>query len=71
VIILIEDAENQKYLANGGRWTKAPNEGAGFESTRVACAAAKKEPIGKFNIVLFIGETEQIINLDHGSGRGV
>jgi hypothetical protein len=71
VIILIEDAATQKFLASGGRWTQTPGEGAIFASTRVACAAAKREPIDKFNIVLYFNDTEQFVNLDHGSGRGV
>ena len=66
--ILIEDAETQEFLASKGHWTKKPAEGASFATTREACAAAKGEPIGKFNIVRYFAGTEQFINLDHGSG---
>jgi len=41
-----------------------------FATTRDACAAAKKEPMGKFNIVLYFGQTEQLVNLDYGTGKG-
>jgi hypothetical protein len=32
---------------------------------------AKKEAICKFNIVGYITETRQFINLNHGRGRGL
>ena len=67
--ILIEDAETQEFLTREGRWTKKPDQGASFATTRAACAAAKRELIGKFYIVLYFGDTEQLINLDHGSGN--
>jgi hypothetical protein len=69
--ILIENAETLEFLADNGRWTKKPAEGSSFPATREAFAAAKKEPIGKFNIVRYFPATEQFINMDHGSGRGV
>ena len=68
--ILIEDAKTQEYLASDGRWTKKPDQGASFATTRDAYAAAKIEPIGKFNIVLYFGDSKQFINMDHGSGKG-
>jgi hypothetical protein len=69
--ILIENAETLEYLAEDGRWTKKPAEGSSFPATRDAFAAAKNEPIGKFNIVRYFSETEQFINMDHGTGKGV
>ena len=69
--ILIENAETLEFLADNGRWTKKPAEGASFPATRDAFAAAKNEQIGKFNIVRYFPATEQFINMDHGSGRGV
>ncbi len=68
--ILIEDAETQLFLLSDGRWTKKPGDGTCFASTRAACAAAKREPIGKFNIVRYFADTNQFINMDHGSGKG-
>ncbi len=68
--ILIEDAETLQFLVSDGKWTKKPDEGANFGTTRAACAAAKREPIGKFNIVRYFADTEQFFNLDCGSGRG-
>jgi hypothetical protein len=38
--------------------------------TTAAFAAAKQEPIEKFNIVSYITQTRQFINLDHGRGKG-
>jgi len=26
--------------------------------------------MGKFNIVLYFGQTEQLVNLDYGTGKG-
>jgi hypothetical protein len=69
--ILIENAETLEYLGNNGRWTKKPGEGASFPATHAAFATAKNEPIGKFNIVRYFPDTEQFINMDHGSGKGV
>lgn len=68
--ILIEDAEQLTYLTPEGLWTKKPAEGRGFLSTKSAYATAKKELIGKFNIVQFIALTGQFINLDCGKGKG-
>jgi len=67
--ILIEDAEKLSYLNAKGKWTKTPEEGSGFLSTKAAFAAAKNEPIGKFNIVHFIPLSGQLINLDYGTGK--
>ena len=50
--ILIENAETLEYLAANGKWTKKPADGTVFPATRAAVAAAKNEPIGKFNIVV-------------------
>jgi hypothetical protein len=69
--ILIENAETLEYLAGDGHWTKKPAEGTSFPATRDAFMAAKNEPIGKFNIVRYFSDTEQFINMDHGSGKGV
>ncbi len=69
--ILIENAETLEYLAGDGRWTKKPAEGTSFPATRDAFMAAKNEPIGKFNIVRYFSDTEQFINMEHGSGKGV
>ena len=68
--ILIEDAEKLEYLTSDNHWTKKASEGKDFEATEVAFDVAKKEPIGKFNIVYYITQTEQFINMDHGRGKG-
>jgi hypothetical protein len=68
--ILIENAETQEFLAGDGRWTKKSSQGATFATTRAAQTAAKKEPIGKFNIVGQFGASEQLFNLDCGTGKG-
>jgi len=69
--ILIEDAEKLEYLTSNSQWTKEPAKGKNFVATRIAFAAAKREPIGKFNIVAYITESQQFINMDHGRGQGV
>jgi hypothetical protein len=68
--ILIEDAETLQYLTSSGQWTKNPTEGQSFKATTVAFLVAKKEPIQKFNIVCYIPQTKQFINMDHGRGAG-
>ncbi len=68
--ILIEDAETLEYLDSNGLWTKNAAEGKPFGTRQVAFEAAKKEPIQKFNIVCYISQTKQFINLDHGRGKG-
>jgi hypothetical protein len=68
--ILIEDAEKLEYLTSSNHWTKNPAEGKNFGATPTAFAAAKKELVGKFNIVAYIAESKQIINMDHGRGKG-
>lgn len=68
--IIIEDAETLKFLTTDGSWTEEPLDGQSFASTRVACAAARREPIGKFNIVGYFADTFQLVNMDHGRGNG-
>ena len=69
--ILIEDAERLEYLTNTNLWTKNPIEGKCFSATGNALAAAKKESIGRFNIVGYISQSKQFVNLNHGRGRGI
>jgi hypothetical protein len=68
--ILIEDAETLEYFTSDNKWTKKASEGKNFGATEAAFAVAKKEPIGKFNIVFYIAQTQQFINMDHGRGKG-
>src|SRR5271154_6185254 len=68
--ILIEDAEKLEYLTSNSLWTKNAATGKNFGATGAAFAVAKKEPIGKFNIVGHNAETGQFINLNHGKGKG-
>jgi hypothetical protein len=67
--ILIENAESLEYLTENNQWSKKPAEGKNFGGVKSALAIAKKEAIGKFNIVWFIKETKQFINMDHGRGQ--
>jgi hypothetical protein len=69
--ILIEDAETLQYLTRDNHWTKNASEGKNFGATGTAFDIAKKEPIGKFNIVFYISQTKQFINLGHGRGKGL
>jgi hypothetical protein len=69
--ILIENAESLEYLAGNGDWTKNAAKGKNFEATGAAFKAAKQELIGRFNIVSYIAQTKQFINLDHGRGKGI
>jgi hypothetical protein len=68
--ILIEDAEKLEYLTSGNQWTKNAAEGKNFGATGTALAVAKQELIGKFNIVAYFSLTKQLINMDHGRGKG-
>ena len=69
--IIIEDAETLEYLASNGRWTKVAADGKTFGTTDLAFQTAKKEPIAKFNIVSYISQTGQFVNLNHGRGKGL
>ncbi|MGD0744460.1 MAG: hypothetical protein ABSA45_04815 [Verrucomicrobiota bacterium] len=68
--ILIEDAEKLEYLTGENQWTKNAAEGKSFGATETAFGVAKKEPIGRFNIVFYIPQTRQFVNLNHGRGKG-
>jgi len=68
--ILIENAESLEYLGANGGWTKNAINARRFAATGLAFAAAKQEPVGKFNIVGYITETKQFVNMDHGRGKG-
>ena len=68
--ILIEDAEKLEYLTSSNQWTKIAAEGRDFGATAAAFAVAKQEPMGQFNIVAYFSLTKQIINMDHGRGKG-
>jgi hypothetical protein len=69
--IMIENADSLEYLMADNRWTKIVAEGKHFSRTGAAFDVAKKEAIGKFNIVGYVPETRQFINLNHGRGRGL
>jgi hypothetical protein len=66
--ILIENEETLEYLTNENDWSKNPLKGERFPDGKLAFRAAKLEAIGKFNIVGYIPETKQFINLNHGRG---
>jgi hypothetical protein len=68
--ILIENSDSLEYLSGNGEWTKNVAKGKNFGATGLAFKAAKQEPIGKFNIVAYIVESKQFINLNHGRGKG-
>jgi hypothetical protein len=68
--IIIEDAESLKFFTGEGLWSKIAADGKHYAGTASAFKAAKQEPVGKFNIVGYITETKQFINLDHGRGKG-
>ena len=68
--ILIEDAETLEYLTSNGQWSKNVAKGKSFTATESAFEVARKEPIHNFNIVCYISQTKQFINLDHGKGQG-
>lgn len=67
--ILIEDAQTLEYFTSHSQWTKNVTKGKDFGATGEALAAAKKETMGHFNIVGYIAETKQFINLNHGKGK--
>jgi len=67
--ILIENSDTQEYLTPAGLWSKNPETGKTFGTSRLALRAGKQELVGKFNIVLHIPATNQFVNLDHGRGR--
>jgi hypothetical protein len=69
--ILIENADSLEYLTGDNHWTKIAADGKPFTRTGAAFDVAKKESIGRFNIVGYIPETRQFINLNHGRGRGL
>ena len=68
--IIIEDAESLKFFTGEGLWSKTATEGKAYAGTGLAFKAAKQEAVGKFNIVGYVAETKQFINLDHGKGKG-
>jgi len=68
--ILIENAESLEFLASNNQWTNKAAAAKCFGRTPIALEAAKKELIGKFNIVAYIPATQQMINLEHGRGKG-
>lgn len=68
--IIIEDAETLNFFTGEGQWTKNASEGKHYVGTAQAFTAAKREPIGKFNIAGYVAETRQLINLRSGSGTG-
>ena len=68
--ILIEDADSLQYFTINSLWSKDILDARRFANTMSAFTAAKKELIGKFNIVGYILETKQFVNLNHGRGKG-
>ncbi len=69
--IMIENADSLEFFTADSLWTKNTADGKRFAKTITAFETAKKEPIGRFNIVGYISETRQFVNLHHGRGRGL
>ena len=69
--IIIENPESHEFFAGEGRWSKSILDGRRYPATALAFRAAKQESIGRFNVVGYISETRQFINLDHGRGKGL
>ena len=69
--ILIENADSLEFLTTTGTWSKNVAEGKHFGTTLTAFDAAKKEIVGKFNIVAYIPASKQFINMSHGKGKAV
>jgi hypothetical protein len=69
--ILIENPHTNEYLTPAGHWDKDPLVGKAFGTSKLAVRTAKQEPIGEFNVVFHIPDTNQFVNLDHGRGRGL
>lgn len=69
--IIIEDAEKLEYLTSNSQWTKNAAEGKDFGAKAAAFAVAKQEPMDKFNIVAYFAVTKQLMNMDHGRGKGL
>jgi len=67
--ILIENADSQEFFTASGTWSKNVTEGKTFGTTVTAYETAKKESVGKFNIVCHIPATNQFVNLSHGKGK--
>ncbi len=68
---LIEDPTKLEYLTSDSLWTKTPAAGKDYGTVAVAMAIGRKEPIGRFNIVGYFHGTKQLINIDHGRGKGI
>lgn len=68
--ILIELSESLEFFRGEGAWTKDAAQGRCYPRTEMALQAAKREPIGSFNIVGYIPATGQFVNLNHGRGKG-
>ena len=68
--IIIEDAETRNYFAGEGQWTPNATEGKLYATANQAFAAARREPIGRFNIAGYIIQTRQLINIRNGRGTG-
>jgi hypothetical protein len=66
--ILIENEETLEYLTDENNWSKKPLKGKRFLTGQLAFRAARLEAIARFNIVAYIPETNQFINLNHGRG---
>jgi len=69
--ILIENDETLEYLTSDRTWTKNPLAGQQFPNKRGALQAAKLEAIGRFNIVLYLPDNHQFVNLERGRGKGL
>lgn len=69
--ILIENPETHQYLNLNGGWETDPQAGRGFRTSLAAMQLAKREAIGRFNIVGHIPQTNQFVNLDSGRGKGL
>ncbi|MDB6019295.1 MAG: hypothetical protein JWR19_3784 [Pedosphaera sp.] len=69
--VLIQNAEDQKYLNGQNEWTAAATEARDFRMTSSAYRVAQAKPIQGFHVVFYFADLNYSINVMEGKGAGV
>ncbi|MDB6022464.1 MAG: hypothetical protein JWQ04_2321 [Pedosphaera sp.] len=67
--VLIQNVQNQEYLAPRSGWTPDPTEADDFIVTTLAYNFARQMMAGPFRVLLHVPETNESIKFMDGVGR--
>jgi len=66
--VLIQNAEDRKFLASDDQWTESPHEAEDFLLGYRAHQLARSKPCRIFNVLFYFPELDSFLRVMHGRG---